>query len=214
MRPRHKVRTQSPRRKTLPSRVSAFNPLPKSSPRFAAWSRLHHVGGLGKSLKNCPAGRNSAGTFKQTTAFMQHGRAGRVYVPAYCSSCSVEQKLGSQRLEKWVDLRVLSLVILSLLKKAHLCGCAQSMRSDKQPAVSVENYKRIRSNIGWRRALPKPDNSPGSKSAKQNEESVPLTYMPLVLNFQRRIVYRSIKAVNLSAINASSTGHIATEVSN
>jgi hypothetical protein len=53
--------------------------------------------------------------------------------------------------------------------------------------------------------VPKPDSILGSKYAKQNEESVPLTYMPLVLNFERRIVYRSIKLVNLSAVNASST---------
>lgn len=87
--------------KNIAVTLSAFNPLPKSSPRFAARSRLYHVGGLGKSLKNCPAGRNSAGTFKQTIAFIQHGRAGRC--PLILYSCSVEQKLGSQRLKNgWI----------------------------------------------------------------------------------------------------------------
>ena len=104
MRPGHKVPTQSRERKTLPSRVSAFNL--RRNPLSLCRTVSNYITSetWEKFLKNCPAGRNSAGTFKQTFASYSCNMAQRQprLCPAYCMSCSVERKLGSQRLKELV----------------------------------------------------------------------------------------------------------------
>lgn len=91
-------------------------------------SRLIFVGDLGNVFEKL---RDGAEFRRDVSAnhrieFMQHGRRQPYLGPAYCTSCSVEQYLGPQRLNELAIYVSCHMVILQAAEKARLRRCAQS----------------------------------------------------------------------------------------